>query len=307
MTALVAQGLRKSFGAVTALDGLDVEVEQGAFFGLLGPNGAGKSTFMSLVTGYQQADQGQLVLFGKPVDPANADQKRAIGFAPQHIALYKDLSAAANLSLFGRLYGLAGRELDRQVDAALELARLEDRRDDPVKTFSGGMMRRLNIAAALIHSPRLLLCDEPTVGVDPQSRNAIFETLTTLKDQGMTVVYSTHYMEEAERLCDRIAIIDQGRILRQDDLDGLLSDLPPVSAVRVRHDALDEAQAGALSRFGAVAHGPRALVVTPQDTFRLSHFYAWAEGEGLDARDVQVDRPTLENLFLQLTGRELRE
>ncbi|KAA9130540.1 ABC transporter ATP-binding protein [Marinihelvus fidelis] len=306
-TALAAVGLRKSFGDTVALDGLDLAVPKGAFFGLLGPNGAGKSTFMSLVTGFQDADGGQFSLFGEVLDPADTGQKLRIGFAPQHIALYKELSAEANLALFGRLYGLSGRGLDQRVEAALELARLMDRRGDRVKTFSGGMMRRLNIAAALLHEPELLLCDEPTVGVDPQSRNAIFETLLELKSRGMTVIYSTHYMEEAERLCDRVAIIDHGRILAEGDIDGLLEGLPAVNAVRVRGGELDEAAVAALSQFGAVSVSERAHHLVPGEGFRLSRFHVWAEGEGLEPRDVIVERPTLEHLFLQLTGRELRE
>lgn len=306
-TALAASGLRKSFGDIHALNGLDLAVGRGQFFGLLGPNGAGKSTFMSLVTGFQSADSGSLQLFGEPLDPGNAAQKLRIGFAPQNIALYRELSAEGNLALFGRLYGLSGGQLSDRVDAVLEMARLSDRRGDRVKTFSGGMMRRLNIAAALLHEPDLLLCDEPTVGVDPQSRNAIFDTLLSLKSRGMTVIYSTHYMEEAERLCDRVAIIDHGRILAEGDIDGLLGELPAVSGVRIRAMVPDEATDAALRQFGTVSAGERGLSLVPGENFRLSRFHAWAEDRGLEPRDVIVERPTLEHLFLQLTGRELRE
>ncbi len=307
MIALAAHDLRKSFGTVQALAGLDLEVDEGSLFGLLGPNGAGKSTFMNIVCGLHRPDGGELSLFGRPVNGDDPARKLELGFVPQHIALYREFTAEANLALFGRLYGLSGSALSKGVDAALDLARLKDRRGDPVKDFSGGMMRRLNIAVALIHGPRLLLCDEPTVGVDPQSRNAIFDTLQDLKAGGMTVIYSTHYMEEAERLCDRIAIIDQGRILRLDDLDGLLEELPPVNTVRVRKAVLDAERTAALEGFGEVRQETRTMALRPRDGFRLSAFYAWAEGEGLDPRDVQVERPTLENLFLRLTGRELRE
>lgn len=307
MSALEVVGLSKSFDAVEALKNLDLAIEPGCFFGLLGPNGAGKSTFMSIISGFLQADAGTISLFGDSLNPDDPEQKKLIGLAPQNIALYKEMSAEGNLSLFGKLQGLRGAELKTRVSEALDLAQLQERRKSAVKEFSGGMKRRLNIAVALLHHPKILLCDEPTVGVDPQSRNAIFETLLNLKEQGLTVLYSTHYMEEAERLCDRIAIIDHGEILRDGDLDKLLQELPDIDRIIIRRDNLDAQHGSAFSRFGELMEHNGSYHLKPADGFRLSGFYRWIEDENMDTRDFVVERPSLENLFLQLTGRDLRE
>lgn len=307
MPALQATSLRKTFGTLVALDDLNLTIEEGSFFGLLGPNGAGKSTFMSLVSGFQTADSGSLSILGEPLSPTNLEQKRHIGFAPQTLALYKELSAEKNLSLFGKLFGLRGKTLSQRIEYALEVAQLTDRRHSKVKEFSGGMKRRLNIASALIHEPKILLCDEPTVGVDPQSRNAIFDTLLELKQSGITVVYSTHYMEEAERLCDQIAIIDQGKILRLGNLDTLLDELPRVNTIKIRRERLPSSHRDQLPQFGTVTENESSLTLEASPGFKLSEFFAWVENQGLDPRDFQIQRPSLENLFLHLTGRELRE
>ena len=307
MSALEVVGLSKSFGAVKALKSLDLTIEPGCFFGLLGPNGAGKSTFMSIISGFLQQDAGSIKLFGELLNPDDPEQKELIGLAPQNIALYKELSAEGNLSLFGKLQGLRGAELKARVDEALDLAQLQERRKSLVKEFSGGMKRRLNIAVALLHHPKILLCDEPTVGVDPQSRNAIFETLLKLKDQGLTVLYSTHYMEEAERLCDRIGIIDHGEILRDGELDGLLQELPDIDRIVIRRANLDAQHLAVFGRFGEFEQHDDSYYLKPADDFRLSGFFRWVEDESMDARDFVVERPSLENLFLQLTGRDLRE
>lgn len=307
MSALEVVGLSKSFDAVEALKNLDLAIEPGCFFGLLGPNGAGKSTFMSIISGFLQADTGTISLFGASLNPDDPEQKKLIGLAPQNIALYKEMSAEGNLSLFGKLQGLRGAELKTRVSEALDLAQLQERRKSAVKEFSGGMKRRLNIAVALLHHPKILLCDEPTVGVDPQSRNAIFETLLNLKEQGLTVLYSTHYMEEAERLCDRIAIIDHGEILRDGDLDKLLQELPDIDRIIIRRDNIDAQHGSDFGRFGELVEHNGSYHLKPADGFRLSGFYRWIEDENMDTRDFVVERPSLENLFLQLTGRDLRE
>lgn len=307
MPAIEAANLSKSFGAIDALKNLSLSAETGSFFGLLGPNGAGKSTFMSIVSGFLRHDSGTLHIEGEPLAPESLDQKKLIGLAPQHIALYNELSAESNLSLFGKLYGLSGKTLATRIDYALEIAQLNDRRKSIVKEFSGGMKRRLNIAAALLHQPKILLCDEPTVGVDPQSRNAIFDTLSELNRNGMTIVYSTHYMEEAERLCDMIAIIDKGEILRLGDLDTLLEELPPINTITARAVSLSASHRAELEAFGSVREDATALLIEPSEGFLLSRFYGWVEERELDARDFHIGRPSLENLFLLLTGRELRE
>lgn len=302
---LQAHNLRKNYGATRALDQLSLSIQAGAFFGLLGPNGAGKSTFMSIVSGFLRQDSGTLTLDGQPLDPNNINQKKKIGLSPQHIALYKELPAETNLKLFGKLYGLAGKELHQQIEYALEVAQLAERRKSLVKEFSGGMKRRLNIAAALMHKPKILLCDEPTVGVDPQSRNAIFETLQELKNQGTTIVYSTHYMEEAERLCDQIAIIDSGKILRTGSIDTLLQELPRANKIQVKNSA--SSQPERFETFGTVTQRISSLTLQTKPDLKLSEFFRWTEEQGMDPTDFQIEHPSLEDLFLHLTGRDLRE
>lgn len=253
---LEVRDLSKSFGERAAIAGVSFVAETGKTLGLLGPNGAGKSTIVNIVAGVLRPDRGEARVHGEAVVSDTCPAKRLVGFVPQDLALYEELSALDNLRLFGSLYGLGGDGLEARATKALGVVRLSDRARDRVESFSGGMKRRLNIASALLHDPRVLLLDEPTVGVDPQSRNAIFDTLTELKSRGLTLVYTTHYMEEAERLCDRIVIIDHGRVLADDTLDGLCALAP---------DAARPAQR------------------------------------------VEPARPTLESIFLALTGRNLRD
>jgi len=218
---LAVRDLRKSYGRVVAVDGASFSVEPGQLVGLLGPNGAGKSTTVAMIAGLVTPDGGTVTIGGRPLGGDTDPQKRLIGLVPQDLALYEELPAAANLRLFGSLYGLTGRPLEDAIGSALLLVGLAERAGDRVKTFSGGMKRRLNLAAGLLHDPQILLLDEPTVGVDPQSRNAIFENLEFLKSRGKALLYTTHYMEEAERLADRIVVMDHGRVLADDTLAGL--------------------------------------------------------------------------------------
>jgi ABC-2 type transport system ATP-binding protein len=291
----------KRFGALTALDGVTLDIAPGEFFGLLGPNGAGKSTFMSLISGLRPLDAGTLTVDGDGVSAGSARARQALGLVPQHIALYSDLSAERNLRIFGELYGLRGQRLSERVDVLLEAVQLADRRKDLVKEFSGGMQRRLNLAAALLHEPRLLLCDEPTVGVDPQSRNAIFDFLKELNRGGLTVIYSTHYMEEATRLCSRIGIIDHGKILASGTIDELLAKLP--FEEEIRYPSTPETRAGRPPP--ATLEGVTRF--RPKPGYPLSSFYSVTERHDLPPRLFTSQRPTLEALFLQLTGRMLRE
>jgi ABC-2 type transport system ATP-binding protein len=218
---LAVRHLRKTYGSVVAVDDVSFAVEPGQLLGLLGPNGAGKSTTVAMIAGLVTADGGEVTIAGEPLAGDADIKKRLIGLVPQDLALYDELPAAANLRLFGALYGLAGRELEAAIGSALLLVGLTERAGDRVKTFSGGMKRRLNLAAGLLHDPAILLLDEPTVGVDPQSRNAIFENLEQLKQRGKALLYTTHYMEEAERMADRIVVMDQGRVLADDTLSSL--------------------------------------------------------------------------------------
>ncbi|HZZ59392.1 MAG TPA: ABC transporter ATP-binding protein [Opitutaceae bacterium] len=230
MSLLNVTSVTVRYGALTALADIDLTIDAGEFFGLLGPNGAGKSTLMSTIAGLRRPNEGAVAIDGRSAgDPA---ARAALGLVPQGLALYPDLTAQENLEIFGALQGLGGAELRERVAELLKAVQLEDRRHDVVKSYSGGMKRRLNLAAGLLHRPKLLLCDEPTVGVDPQSRNAIFELLERLNAGGMTIIYSTHYMEEASRLCSRIGIIDHGRMLALGSLDGLLGEAREVTILQ---------------------------------------------------------------------------
>ncbi len=304
---LTLDHLTKRYGTLTALDDISLTIKPGEFFGLLGPNGAGKSTLMSLVAGLRAPEAGRITLNGKPLSVAEASSRAGLGLVPQSVALYPELSADQNLRIFGELYGLHGTLLKTRIDEALVAVQLADRRHDQVKTFSGGMQRRLNLVAALLHRPKLLLCDEPTVGIDPQSRNAIFDFLEARAREGLTVIYSTHYMEEATRLCSRIAIIDHGRILALGTLDELLAQLPFEEEIRfpAREETL--ALAAQLPAWGEFITADGVHRFRPRADCKLSEFFALTESLGLPPRLFTSQRPTLEALFLHLTGRNLRE
>jgi ABC-2 type transport system ATP-binding protein len=218
---LNAANLRKTFGDLVAVDDVSLGIGRGEIVGLLGPNGAGKTTTVSMIAGLVTPNAGQITIDGRSLAGDTNPGKRRIGLVPQDLALYDEMSARANLEFFGALYNLSGRGLSDAIRSTLTLVGLAERERDPVRTFSGGMKRRLNLAAGLLHDPDILLLDEPTVGVDPQSRNAIFDNLETLRARGKALLYTTHYMEEAERLADRIVIIDHGRIIANDTLAGL--------------------------------------------------------------------------------------
>jgi ABC-2 type transport system ATP-binding protein len=282
-TMLQLTNVRKAFGPTVAVDGLSLSIRQGEVFGLLGPNGAGKTTTVNMAVGLLKPDQGTIELDGAG-SPDRPEVRGKIGVATQALALYEDLTGDENLSFFGKLQGLTGRKLAERVAWALEFVALSDRRRDSVKTYSGGMKRRLNIAVAVIHDPPLLLLDEPTVGVDPQSRNAIFENILALRKQGRTVVYTTHYMEEAQRLCDRVGIIDHGRLLALDTVDRL------ITAHGGKSILLAERTSGEVR---VETDNPLAELLRLQKEGPLQRF--------------RVERPNLERVFLHLTGRELRD
>jgi ABC-2 type transport system ATP-binding protein len=281
--ALEVENVSKAYGRVQAVNGLSFSVARGEVFGLLGPNGAGKSTTVNLAVGLIAPDEGEVSLggLGSPRDPA---ARRRVGVSPQALAIYEQLTAEENLRFFGEVYGLSGRPLAERVEWALGFASLEERRRDRVATYSGGMKRRLNLAAALVHDPELLLLDEPTAGVDPQSRNAILERILELRWLGRTVVYTTHYMEEAERLCDRVAVVDHGRVLA-------LGTVPE----------LVRAHGGDPVLVARVA-GEERRIPAPDPTRALLELSAAARVE-----DFHLERASLETVFLSLTGRRLRD
>ena len=235
---LTINHLRKSYGSIVAVDDVSFSLERGQLLGLLGPNGAGKTTIVSMVAGFVTPDSGEVLVDGVVLKGDTDPKKRRIGLVPQDLALYEELSARANLRFFGALYNLSGAALDKAMAAALALVGLVDRERDLVKTFSGGMKRRLNLAAGLLHDPDILLLDEPTVGVDPQSRNAIFGNLEELKRRGKALLYTTHYMEEVERLADRIVVIDHGNVIADDTFAGLQARAPGRIGERVTLEAV---------------------------------------------------------------------
>ncbi|HEX5694999.1 MAG TPA: ABC transporter ATP-binding protein [Acidimicrobiia bacterium] len=308
---LTADGLIKSFGDLTAVNGVSFAIEEGETFGLLGPNGAGKTTSISMVAGLLEPDGGQIHVSGTPIRTNSTDGKASIGLVPQELAIYPDLTAAENLSFFGRLYGMSGESLSTRVDEVLEVIGLSDRRADLTKEFSGGMKRRLNIGIGLLHRPRLLILDEPTVGVDPQSRNAILESVEDLSGQGMAVLYTTHYMEEAERLCDRVAIIDEGAIKAEGTRRELVSLVGQRDRIRVTASGdLERASRTAADLadvFGASPsdHGIDVLVADASSI--LPELLSQIASNGATITGVEVFEPNLEAVFLHLTGKALRD
>src|SRR5271154_5709889 len=236
---LQVDALKKSYGNLVAVDGVSLHAGVGEIVGLLGPNGAGKTTTVSMIAGLIPPDSGSVRIDGRPLSGDRDPNKRRIGLVPQELALFDELTAQANLQLFAALYDLDGAAAQRAMGEALELVGLADRAQERVKNYSGGMKRRLNLAVALLHDPQILLLDEPTVGVDPQSRNAIFDNLEVLKQRGKTLVYTTHYMEEAERLCNRVIIIDHGKVVADDTLQGLHKLLPITNIIAIDLDSAD--------------------------------------------------------------------
>jgi ABC-2 type transport system ATP-binding protein len=290
--------LRKQFGTLKAVDGVSFQIARGEVYGLLGPNGAGKTTCLGMLVGAVTADSGDVTL-GNGGHPSQASVRRQIGYTPQALAIYDELSGEENVQFFGRLYGLSGAMLRAQTRSVLDLVGLLDRRDDRVRTYSGGMKRRLNLACALVHDPPILFLDEPTVGVDPQSRNLIFEKIEQLKNEGRTVIYTTHYMEEAQRLCDRIAILDNGKILAEGDLDSLLHAHGGQSVVRAIYETAPPE--------GAHLPGPVKDGELLFDSDRPLVDVARLVDSGHRFRSLHIDRPDLETVFLNLTGRSLRD
>jgi ABC-2 type transport system ATP-binding protein len=308
---LSCHGLRKRFGDRLAVDDVGFEIRRGETYGLLGPNGAGKTTTISMICGILAADAGEVQIAGCRVDPGTTDAKGAIGFVPQDLAIYPDLSARENLTFFGRLYGLRGSPLRERIAEVLAIIDLADRADERTERFSGGMKRRLNIGIGLLHQPRLLVLDEPTVGVDPQSRNAILASVEALSAAGMGILYTTHYMEEAERLCDRVGVIDEGRIIAEGTRRELVALVGGLDTVKLTASG-DTATAAAAARTLAGVReakphdgGIDLLVVEARQL--LPQLLATMSDDGITIRSVVVVEPDLEAVFLHLTGKALRD
>jgi len=307
---LECRGLRKRFGDRVAVDGVGFQIAERETYGLLGPNGAGKTTTISMVCGLLERDEGEVLVEGRVVDTKAVDARAAIGYVPQEIAIYPDLTARENLRFFGKLYGLGGKDLEARVGEILEIVDLSDRADEKTERFSGGMQRRLNIGLGLLNRPRLLVLDEPTVGVDPQSRNAILASVERFRDQGMAVLYTTHYMEEAERLCDRVGIIDEGKLMAEGTRRELVSmvgqrDRVSLSATGDMESAVRVA--GALEAVEQATRTEDGLELVVEDARKHLPAILTYVGEHAHVTAVEVTEPNLEAVFLHLTGKALRD
>jgi ABC-2 type transport system ATP-binding protein len=309
---LVVKGLSKSFGSRLAVDGIGFTIAPGEIYGLLGPNGAGKTTSISMIAGILARDAGEVAIDGIDIDAGPA-ARALIGIVPQAITLYLDLTARENLDFWGRMYDLGGAALRQAIDAALDAVGLTKRADDIVGTYSGGMQRRLNLAAGILHQPKLLILDEPTVGVDPQSRSAIFDLVERLRDEGTALLYTTHYMEEAERLCARIGIIDSGKLIAEGTRAELVAGLGQDSRIEIglgRGDSAERAEriVGALDGvMSATVENNHLHVVADRGANRLPALLTALLNAGAMAESVRVVEPNLEDVFLRMTGRALRD
>ena len=304
------QGLVKRFGELRAVDRISFEVARGELFGLLGPNGAGKTTTISMVSGLLRPDDGTVMLGEYNLWDSPRRAKRLLGLVPQEVALYEVFNAKENLFFWGSLYGVPHSDLKKSVEEILQRVGLADRAREPVSRYSGGMKRRLNLAIGLVHRPQVLLLDEPTVGIDPQARNAILDIIRDIAHQGTTILFTTHHLEEAEKLCDRIAIMDHGRILQTGSVSELAKVVGDRDVITLR------GKFTAAQIHGCLEHEPVSVLNVADQTATLhlvGEHYGLASlvgrlGQaGIDLADVSVQKPTLESVFLKLTGRELRD
>jgi ABC-2 type transport system ATP-binding protein len=307
---LLAKNLTKSYKELTALSDVNLSIEKGELYGMLGPNGAGKTTTISILSSLLKPDNGEIFYEGKNLYQNLAECKKLIGVVPQEIALYDDLSATENLKFWGTLYGIKGKNLQKKSDELLEFLGLADRKNHKIKTYSGGMKRRINIAAALLHDPKIVFMDEPTVGIDPQSRNLIFEVIEELHSRGLTMIYTTHYMEEAERLCDRIGIIDEGKIIAEGSLDELKTNSSIKEEIHLKYsnpnknklDQLTDRYKGQL-----LLNENHLILSSSQANAELPELIQLCSKSELLLDKVDIRSLSLESIFLELTGKSLRD
>ncbi|WP_121642693.1 ABC transporter ATP-binding protein [Bacillus vallismortis] len=305
------QDLNKRYGNKTAVDGISFEVREGEVLGLLGPNGAGKSTTIHMLSGVLSASSGNITILGHNVKKGSKEMKKGIGIVPQDIAIYEEISAEKNVRFFASLYSLKGEELKTRVKEALELVQLYDRKDDKPKTFSGGMKRRLNIACAIAHQPKLIIMDEPTVGIDPQSRHHILESIKELKTRGASIIYSTHYMEEIEAISDRIIIMNEGKIIADGTIEELYRKVNKELTYAfqlTRVQPLNKNSIRDIKGVTEVNFSDHQLKVTVQQNHdHLSDIIAELSAQGCNIQSMNKQEASLETVFLELTEKKLRD
>lgn len=311
MKVVEIKGLYKSFKNNVALKNVDLTIEQGEVFGLLGPNGAGKTTLINILSMVKSKDKGMIKIFGEELEKNDMLIKRQMGIVPQDLALFEELSAYENVHFFGSLYGFKGAELKEKVIKALSFVGLADRAKDKPKQFSGGMKRRLNIACGIVHQPKLVIMDEPTVGIDPQSRNYILEAIQELNVRGTTVIYTTHYMEEAETLCKRIAIIDRGDIIAIGTKEELTTLIEAQTTLQIMVRDITKVDEQELSRIKGVEHitfdGNMMTIQSRREVTNVDKIISCLIGGGAEITEICSKEMNLEDVFLNLTGRALRD
>lgn len=309
MSIVKAQDLIKRYGDFLALDNVNMEIEEGEILGLLGPNGAGKSTFINTITSIMPFDSGIVELFGKNIKKDLKHIKPYIGIVPQELSVYYDISAYENVSFFASLYGFRGQQLKDQVKQALDFTGLWDRRKDKPKAFSGGMKRRLNIACAIAHNPKLIIMDEPTVGIDPQSRNHILESVRQLNRQGATVIYTTHYMEEVEALCNRVEIIDQGKVIVKGTIRELKEMVSNENTIQIELSSSNFTIVDAVRKISGVKEAflENNVLMIVTVSKNIEEITGCIQGSGGIIEGINMKQCSLEDVFLTLTGRTLRD
>ncbi|MEG0297239.1 MAG: ABC transporter ATP-binding protein [Clostridium sp.] len=312
MKIVETKGLVKKYKDITAVDRVDLSINEGEIFGLLGPNGAGKSTIINLITTVSNANAGEILLFGKKLKSGSIEVKNKIGVVPQNLALYEDFTGYENLKFFGEIYGLKGKELKESIEYALEFAELDEFKNKKVSTYSGGMKRRLNIACAIIHKPKLVIMDEPTVGIDPQSRNHILDGVRKLNKEGTTIIYTTHYMDEVESLCSEIAIIDKGRLLARgsaEELKSLISDKTTLNIKIPSNFIVNENELMDIKGVEKVlVDEENSINITSiREVNNLDKIIKYFNDKEMKINDIGYKEINLESVFLTLTGRSLRD
>lgn len=311
MSLIEIKDVVKRYGANLSVDHLTLSVREGEIFGLLGPNGAGKSTTIKMISGLLKMDQGEITVDGISVASRPLEVKKRIGLVPQDLALYETLSAADNVTFFARLYGLRGKLLKERVQEALEFVGLQDRAKEEPRTFSGGMKRRLNIACAIMHHPKVIILDEPTVGIDPQSRNHILESVRTLNKMGSTIIYTSHYMEEVAAISDRVAIVDKGHVIVCGTQEELREKVAQEEVIRIRVHAVVDSAVEELKRHPRIGRltveGTQLDLHVPSSQTDLQDILFVCAKHNMGIHSLSIEEPDLETLFLNLTGRTLRD